>query len=183
MATNVDFYYGVASRYSYLASTRIKALEAETGCSVRWLPICSRDVIVRGGDPFDGGGGSGQYDWPYRRYDAESWAEFYGVPYNEPNFDDYNPHQLALACLAAERLGAVATYSKALFNAVFVDGGVIDAARCADIAEAVGLERAAFTTALAEPELDATHSTRVAEAHRRGAFGVGADHPGEVARR
>ncbi len=172
MVETVDFYYGVASRYSYLASMRIEALEVETGCSVRWLPVCSRDLIVRGGDPFDGSVVSGQYDWPYRRTDAESWAEYYGVPYNEPNFDDYDSHELAMACLAGERLGAVVAYSQALFRAVFVDGGVIDAARLGDIAEAVGLERAAFAAALADPALDDAHAARVEEAHGRGAFGV-----------
>ncbi len=52
-STTVIFYYGVASRYSYLASTQIAALEEETGWRVRWLPICSRDPIRQGGDPFD----------------------------------------------------------------------------------------------------------------------------------
>ena len=172
MGETVDFYYGVASRYSYLAAMRIEALEVETGCAVRWLPVCSRDLIVRGGDPFDGSVVSGQYDWPYRRYDAEAWAEYYGVPYNEPDFDDYDSHELALACLAGERLGAVAAYSQALFRAVFVDGGAIDAARLADIAEAVGLGRAAFDAALADPALEDAHAARIAEAHGRGAFGV-----------
>ena len=169
---NVDFYYGVGSRYSYLAATRIRVLEAETGCRVRCLPLFSRDLIVRGGDPFDGGVGSGQHDWPYRRIDAERWAEYYGVPYNEPNFDDYDGRELATACLAAERLGAVAAYSLALFRAVFVNGGVIDAARCADLAVEVGLERAAFVAALADPAFEASHAARIEEAHGRGAFGV-----------
>ena len=97
---------------------------------------------------------------------AESWAEYYGVPYNEPNFNDYDSHELALACLAAERLGAVVAYSRAMF------GGVIDAARCGDIADEAGLDRAAFAEALADPALDEARAARVAEAHGRGAFGV-----------
>ncbi len=172
MGETVDFYYAVASRYSYLASMRIEALEVETACRVRWLPVCGRDLIVRGGDPFDGSVVSGQYDWPYRRTDAESWAEYYGVPYNEPNFDDYDSHELAMACLAGERLGAAVAYSQALFRAVFVDGGVIDGARLADIAEAVGLERIAFDAVLADPALGDAHAARIEEAHGRGAFGV-----------
>ncbi len=50
----VDFYYGVASRYSYLASTQTAGLEEETGCRARWSPICGRDSIRQGTDPFDG---------------------------------------------------------------------------------------------------------------------------------
>ena len=99
----VDFYYGIASRYSYLASTQMARLDEETACRVRWLPIYSGDLIGRCGDPFDGSVVSGQYDWSYRRYDAECWAAYYDIPYNEPDFDDYDSRQLARTCIAAER--------------------------------------------------------------------------------
>jgi 2-hydroxychromene-2-carboxylate isomerase len=39
MSKTVEFFYGIASRYSYLAATRIAALEAETGCTAKWRPI------------------------------------------------------------------------------------------------------------------------------------------------
>ena len=173
MGRTVEFFYGVASRYSYLAATRIAALEAETGCTVVWRPICSADLIVaNGADPFDGGEVSGQYGWPYRRHDAENWAEFYGVPYLEPDFDDYDPRDLARACGAADRLGAVATFSHGLFHAVFVDGGRVDGARLAAIAEAAGLDGATFSEALADPTIDDEMAATVTDAHRRGAFGV-----------
>jgi hypothetical protein len=108
MSHTVEFFYGIGSRYSYLAATRIAALEAETGCTVRWRPIRSADLIVaNGADPFDGGEVSGQYGWPYRRHDAENWAEYYGVPYLEPDFDNYDPRDLARACGAADRMGAM----------------------------------------------------------------------------
>ena len=59
----VEFFYGLGSRYSYLAMTRI-ALESETGCRVRWRPLFSGDLFAaRGRDPFAGAPASGQYDW------------------------------------------------------------------------------------------------------------------------
>ena len=170
---DVDFYYSINSRYSYLAATRIAALEAETGCAVAWRPLRVSELTRRRGpDPFDGGAVSGQYEWPYRQYDAECWAAYYGVPYREPNFDDYDSHSLARACVAAKRLGAVAPYSHALFRAVFVDGGAIDDARCADIAEAVGLSRGMFVEASAQPSIDDALAAAEREAFERGAFGV-----------
>ena len=170
---SVDFYYGLGSRYSYLAATQIAALEAATGCRVDWRPLDSRALIPRGGgDPFDGSVISGQYDWAYRQYDAESWAAFYGVPYNEPNFDDYAPAELARAAGAAKRLGGVVPYSHALFRKVFVDGGVIDDAVYTALAGAVGIERDAFAAALADPTLDTDLAATVDEAQARGAFGV-----------
>ena len=44
----VEFYYSIGSRYSYLASTQIEKLEAETGCRVEWLPLASRNYAQRG---------------------------------------------------------------------------------------------------------------------------------------
>jgi 2-hydroxychromene-2-carboxylate isomerase len=112
----VDFYYGIASRYSYLASTQIPALERDTGCGVAWHPLHSAELMrLRGRDPFDGGSVSGQYDWPYRRYDAECWAGCYGLPYREPDFDNYDPRMLARACVAARRLDAGVAFSNVIF--------------------------------------------------------------------
>jgi len=173
MSQTIEFFYGVGSRYSYLASARIAALEAETSCTVVWRPILSSDLIIANGtDPFDGGEVSGQYGWPYRRHDAENWAEFYGVPYLEPDFDDYDPRELARACGAADRLGAVASFSRGLFAAVFAAGGKIHGARLVAIAEAAGLDSGAFSRALADPTIDEEMAATVAEAHQRGAFGV-----------
>ncbi|MFP6740818.1 MAG: DsbA family protein [Alphaproteobacteria bacterium] len=173
MSHTVEFFYGIGSRYSYLAATRIAALKAETGCTVRWRPIRSADLIVaNGADPFDGGEVSGQYGWPYRRHDAENWAEYYGVPYLEPDFDNYDPRDLARACGAADRMGAIATFSHGLFRAVFVDGGKIGRARLVSIAETAELDIGVFNQTLDDPTIDDDMAATLAEAHRRGVFGV-----------
>jgi 2-hydroxychromene-2-carboxylate isomerase len=50
---NIDFYYSIGSRYSYLASTQINALKEETGCHVEWHPINSvRLIAQRKNNPF-----------------------------------------------------------------------------------------------------------------------------------
>ena len=173
MRREVDFFYGLGSRYSYLASTRIARLEEETGCRVRWRPLSSRDLMARRGqDPFRGAAPSGQYEWPYRQYDAECWAAYYGVPYKEPEDFRIDPRFLARACVAAGRLGGLVDYSRRLFAAIFMDGRVIDEAACADTAEALGLARFDFERAGADPEVEAELDATTAEAHRRGAFGV-----------
>ena len=85
-APAVDFFYGIGSRYSYLASTQLDRLAAETGCGIRWRPLYSGDLFAaRRRDPFQGDPVSGQYDWAYRRRDAERWAAYYGVLYREPD--------------------------------------------------------------------------------------------------
>jgi 2-hydroxychromene-2-carboxylate isomerase len=170
----IDFYYGLGSRYSYLASTQIARLEAETGCRVRWRPLYSADLFtVRGADPFQGRPVSGQYDWAYRRRDAEAWAEYYDVPYREPVDVRFEGRQLALAATAAGRLGAVERLSRALFEAVFVRGtSQLDEAGLTGIAVAVGLERQAFARALASSGTAQALAASLRAALDAGVFGV-----------
>jgi 2-hydroxychromene-2-carboxylate isomerase len=119
----VDFFYGLGSRYSYLASTQIAQLEIDTGCRVRWRPLYSADLFAaRDLDPFKGQPVSGQYEWAYRRRDAERWAAYYRVRYREPEDVRFDPRRLALACTAAASLDAVEPFSRRLFQALFVDG-------------------------------------------------------------
>ncbi len=173
MALAVDFYYGLGSRYSYLASTQIERIAAATGCRFDWHPLKSGALMeLRGGHPFRGEPVSGQYEWPYRRLDAEAWAEFYGVPYREPVDFLVDPAYLAVAASAAKRLGAVEAYSRRLFQAIFVEGGAIAEADLIGFAEDVGLDAQAFRTRLEDPATAELHEAALQEAHRRGAFGV-----------
>lgn len=170
----VDFFYGIGSRYSYLASTQLDRLTAETGCRIRWRPLYSGDLFAaRAADPFAGTPVSGQYDWAYRRRDAERWAAYYGVPYREPDAVTFDPRRLALACTAAARLGAVAGYSKLLFQALFVEGvSPLDDDACVKFAAKAGLERRRFRAALEQPETAALLATAVEQALACGVFGV-----------
>ncbi|MCH7795668.1 MAG: 2-hydroxychromene-2-carboxylate isomerase [Proteobacteria bacterium] len=173
MALAVDFYYGLGSRYSYLASTQLDRIAAATGCRFDWHPLKSGALMeLRGGHPFRGEPASGQYEWPYRRLDAEAWAEFYGVPYREPVDFRVDPAYLAVAASAAKRLGAVEAYSRRLFQAIFVEGGAIAEADLIGFAADVGLDAQAFRTRLEDPATAELHEAALQEAHRRGAFGV-----------
>jgi 2-hydroxychromene-2-carboxylate isomerase len=171
----VSFYYSVGSRYSYLASTQLDALEGQTGCEVLWYPLHSVDLYrLRGANPFEGEPLSGQYDWDWRRRDAERWAEYYGIPYKEPRGAvEFDPHLLARACVAAGLLGAVRPYSHAHFGAIFVEGTPqIDEGECARRAEAVGLERDRFLRQLRSPEMNERLEQTARQAYSAGAFGV-----------
>jgi len=173
VSERVIFYYGIGSRYSYLASTQIEALEQSTGCEVLWRPLYSADLIaLRGHNPFAGSPVSGQYEWPYRRADAEAWAEFYGVPFIEPDREALNPRLLARACVAASRLGVVRPFSHALFHAIFADGIVVDEAECQRRAASVGLSEATLMHAMHDSSIDDELRAVAEEAHRHGVFGV-----------
>jgi 2-hydroxychromene-2-carboxylate isomerase len=170
----VDFFYGLGSRYSYLASTQLDRLTAETGCRVHWRPLFSGDLFAaRGRDPFAGEPVSAQYDWGYRRRDAERWAAYYGVPYREPDDVVFDPRRLALACTAAARLGAAEAFSRCLFQALFVDGvSPLDGAACAAVAPRIGLDPIRFRQMLADRDTAGQLAATVDKAVARGVFGV-----------
>ena len=102
MSQEVDFFFAPASRYSYLAATQIGKLERDTGCTVRWRPVHGPDIRkLRGHDPFSGPAVSGQYEWEYRKVDAEAWAAFYGVPFREPRELHFDFELLVRGAVAA----------------------------------------------------------------------------------
>jgi len=173
----VDFYFGVGSRYSYLASTQLAALGAETGARFNWLAVDSARLIAAthgGHSPFAIPNGSGQYDWGYRRKDAEAWAALYEVRFREPHGRlALDPGLLSLACTAARRLGAAEAYARTLFRAVFADNlPAVDRGVCIASAGEVGLDRDAFARVLDDVGVWEERERVTREAMERGAFGV-----------
>lgn len=173
MTATVDFYLGLGSRYSYLAASQVERIEAAHNCRFAWKPIASGALIDRRGDnPFRRKDGAGQYDWSYREYDAKAWAAHYGIPFREPPPFKVEADVPALACLAADRQGALVPCCRALFAMVFVEGVVIDEAAIAALPARLGLDAAAFRRNLAMPETRARHEALIDEAYARGAFGA-----------
>ncbi len=173
MPLTVDFYYGLGSRYAYLASTQLERIAAGTGCRFAWHPVSSGALMrLRGGRPFRGEPISGQYEWPYRQRDAEAWAEYYNVPYREPVDFLVDPDDLAVAASAAQRLGAAEAYSRRLFQAIFVEGRTVAEDNLAALATGAGLDAADFRAQLADPATAARYQSELRRARARGAFGV-----------
>jgi 2-hydroxychromene-2-carboxylate isomerase len=170
----VDAYLGLGSRYSYLASTQLDRISADTGAAINWIPIFSEELRAPDRDPFKGPPISGQYDWFYRRQDAEAWADYYGVPFREPMGRLTVDHRLLVrAALAAGQLKKRVPMMKRLFAAVFVDDRKeIDAAACVDCAVEIGLDRNAFRNALQNPAIEADRFAVLERAKERGVFGV-----------
>jgi 2-hydroxychromene-2-carboxylate isomerase len=171
---NIDFYYSIGSRYSYLASTQIDALQATTGCQIEWYPINSVRLISQlENNPF-AGQPLGQYAWTYRELDAQRWAKLYGVPYLEPRGRvQFDSDLLALACIAAKRFGKVAEYSRLLFAAMFQDSlAKIDDRECICRAELCGIDPVDFQIALTEIETANQLNTNLDRAIHAGVFGV-----------
>ena len=171
--TCIDFYLGLGSRYSYLAFTQIDRIEKTWGCRFALHPISSIELFaLRNVSPFEGTLTSGQYDWAWRRRDAERWAEYYGVPFREPEQLPPDHRLMARACHAAQAQGELRVYVKALFRAVFVDGLTIDAGSCAALAVDLGMDGPRLARDMHSAGVEEGVSAAAREAHARGAFGV-----------
>lgn len=165
----VEFVFGLGRRYSYLASTQLGRIRQRTGCEFVWTPVSSVELMaLRKRMPFQGGPVSGQYDWDYRRQDAQAWAAYYGVPFTEPNPAPRDHQLLAVACRAAGALGAMVPFAHALL----VGHREIDAHACLDLGARQGLERQKFGLAMADPAIRIRVTGDAQEALARGAFGV-----------
>ena len=172
---NIDFYYSIGSRYSYLAATQIEKLKQQTGCHVAWHPLNSvRLISGREASPFAGKPVSGQYEWAYRELDAKRWAKLYGVPFVEPRGRvDFDSELLARACTAAQQFGKVEEYSYLLFAAMF-QGAHSQIARqeCSDYAQLCGIDALDFQVALMSPVTTNRLDETINRAHHAGVFGV-----------
>lgn len=169
----VEFVFGLGSRYSYLASTRLGRLREKTGCELVWTPISSVELLsLRGNTPFQGAPVSGQYEWGYRKRDALEWAEYYGVPFNEPHPFPPDHQLMAVACRAAEAMGAMVPYVHSLFRAVFAEHREIDPSVCIDVGTRQGLDRRVFASALSQPAIRNRLTEDARRCAKKGVFGV-----------
>ena len=171
----VEFFFSPGSRYCYLAASQLSSLERDSRCRVDWRPVDGNEIrSLRGPDPFDGNSVSGQYDWAYRRYDAECWADYYGIPFHEPKTDGLDFRLLARAAMAARLLEIPAAhYAWPLCRAVYGERRwFLGREVCLAIADENGLPRAEFEAHLDDPGTETALSESAAEARRRGAFGV-----------
>ena len=173
-ARTVDAYLGLGSRYSYLASTQLDRIAAETGATINWIPIFGEELRPPDRDPFKGAPISGQYDWNYRKQDARAWAAFYRVPFREPvDRLEFEPRELVLAALAAGHGQARVAMMRRLFAAVLIeDRACIDRAALAECAAEIGLDREAFARALDDHATEHERVKITQEAKARGVFGV-----------
>lgn len=167
-AMQVDFYYDIVCPYAYLASTRIEALAARCGATVRWRPILLGGVfrhIGVGPSPMR------SMSAPRARLnilDMYRWAERWGVPLELPAAHPRRTVDAMRLLVAADEARRPAL-THALYRAYWVEGrDVADRAVLAEIAAAHGLD----AQAIERPEVRDGLFEITAEAAGRGVFGV-----------
>ncbi len=173
--STVPFYFGLGSRYSYLAAAQLEAIQARTGCRFEWLPLRSAELIRRansGKSPFEGTAPSGQYDWAFRQHDAEAWARYYGVPYREPDEPGLDTADFAHACWVANEHGKLKEMCWQIFQAKFSEPRDLSRDGLGVLAGEIGLNPEEFLARLDAPEIILKHQSVMDQALRDGIFGV-----------
>lgn len=178
---SVQFFLGLGSRYSYLASTQIAQLESETGCKVQWLPMVSGELMQRRGqNPFErrtssgdwsGASISGQYSQQYRATDLKRWADLYGVPFHTPKPANMDERRRTLYCVAAELAGCAEAYCRAMFDAMYVANIAVSEDDCLRLAEKITAPED-LRRRVDSGEAEKRHAEIIALAISKGAFGV-----------
>jgi 2-hydroxychromene-2-carboxylate isomerase len=167
MAT-LEFFFDFTSPYTYLASTRVEAVAARAGGTVRWRPF------VLGG-VFKATGNHAPLEIPakgrHMLVDLDRWARRLEVPLRFPRTFPI-PSVLALRCaLAAEAQGKLVPFSRAVFRAAWADEqDVASPDVLAGLGDDVGLDGAALVAAA--PTFKEALIRQTSEAVERGAFGA-----------
>lgn len=171
----VEFYFGLSSRYSYLAHTQLGGIAERTGATFVWKPFFTPDLMnKRQQNPFASAPPSGAYDVDYRLRDVARWADHYNIPYIEIDGRLEGDRRLfSLAAVAGAALGQSEAMSKAIFAAMFQsERRSLTDQDLVELAVAMGLDAKAFAEALTSPATEALHAQHMEEGIAAGVFGA-----------
>jgi 2-hydroxychromene-2-carboxylate isomerase len=118
--STIDFWFAVGSTYTYLAVSRLPAIETQTGIAFRWRPFSVRTIMQEMNNiPFATKPIKAAYMWR----DIERRAAMYGLPIKAPAPYPLKEFELAnhVAVLGALE-GWCASYVRATYRRWFVEG-------------------------------------------------------------
>jgi 2-hydroxychromene-2-carboxylate isomerase len=167
----VEFFFDVASPYSYLCATQIDAVAHKHGAEVVWRPMLLGGVFKASGN-----------DMPARipakakwmLGDLQMWAKHYRVPFNFPvALFPLISLKAMRACAHAESAGKAQPMAKSLFESYWIRGLDPNGEEAlGQASRAAALDPAAVLAAIdAPPAKDALRKS-TDEAIARGAFGA-----------
>jgi 2-hydroxychromene-2-carboxylate isomerase len=167
MAT-LEFFYDFVSPYSYLASTRVEAIAARTGATLRWRPFLLGGVFKATGNhaPIEIPA-KGRHMW----LDLERWARRLEVGLKRPEPFPFASILALRSAFAAEAAGKLVQFTHAVYRAAWVEGrDVANPEVLAAVATEAGLDGAALVAAA--PGYKEALMKQTQAAIDRGAFGA-----------
>lgn len=126
MDKEINFYFGIGSRYSYLASTQLDRIERETGFNFVWHPIYSPDLIKKTSGVIYSDSKIGSLNNLFREKDVQRWADLYGCCYNDPSSLNLDYKLLSKACLIAKDEKVTKKFAQLIWKEIFSQNSKLD---------------------------------------------------------
>ena len=168
----LDFWFDLASTYSYLTAMRMEPLALAANVEVRWRPFLLGPIFKAQGwdtSPFNLYPDKGRYMWR----DMERLAEAQGLALVRP--EPFPQHSLlaARAALTPVVAPCQAAFCRAVFQAEFAEGlSISEPATLARIAGGLDLDAEAMLDGAASGAVKERLKEETAEAQRLGIFGA-----------
>jgi 2-hydroxychromene-2-carboxylate isomerase len=159
----LEFFFDVASPYSYLAATRVEAIAADCKAPLRWCPILLGGVFKATGNHAPAIVPSKAH---HLKVDLQRWANWYRIPLQFP--DSFPIHSLTvMRMLHTLQEDAQIAASHRLFHAHWGQG--LDISDPEILKTTLGVQD--LTAAAQQPTKDSLRAL-TDEAVQRGAFGA-----------
>jgi 2-hydroxychromene-2-carboxylate isomerase len=170
--SRLEFWFDLASTYSYLSAMRIEAVAADAGVEVLWKPLLLGPIFrTQGWDtsPFNIYPAKGRY----MVRDMERLAATRGQPFKLPApFPQNSLHAARLALIGLAEGWGVA-FTRAVYEAEFAGGADIGDKRVlAGLMTRLGLDAAALLARAELPETKQHLRQQTEEAQELGIFGA-----------
>jgi 2-hydroxychromene-2-carboxylate isomerase len=166
------FYYDVVCPYAYLGSTRIEALAARAGVSLKWQPILLGGVFQAIGSPQTPAAHMPPSKARLNLLDMHRWSSFLKVPLTLPAEHPRRTVEAMRLCHTVEDSDR-ARLTHALYRAYFVENrDVSDRGVLSAICQEVGLDPSLATDRIDAPEIKDALRAATAQAVSDGVFGV-----------
>ncbi len=168
----LQFWFDLASSYSYLSAMRLEALAASAGVTVGWQPFLLGPIFANHGwndSPFNLFPAKGQYMWR----EMERFSKAYGLPFRKPSVFPRNSVLAArVACVAVtEAWGR--DYVCAVYRANFAEDREIgDAETLREILSVLGQDADRVLAAALAPEHRQRLRSQTERAQSLGIFGA-----------
>ncbi|MCL4767826.1 MAG: 2-hydroxychromene-2-carboxylate isomerase [Hyphomicrobiaceae bacterium] len=168
----LEFWYELASNYSYLSAMRIAEMAERAGVEVVWRPFLLGPIFKSQGwetSPFNIYPAKGRY----MVRDMQRLAAGRGLSFMMPPTFPANGLRAARLALVGAENGWIEPFTRAVFEAEFARGAdIFDRAVLADVLSALGLDAEQMIQSAEDAAVKQRLKDQTAEAATRGIFGA-----------
>lgn len=168
----IDFWFDLASNYSYLSARRITPLAAAAGVTIRWQPFLLGPIFADLGwstSPFVLQPQKGTYVW----HDMRRQCAKYDLPWQRPSVFPRNSVRATRVALLGAREPWIADFVQAIATANFArDEDIASEAVVRDALHALGLDATELLAASQSEAQKLDLRAQAARAKERGIFGA-----------